>query len=99
MGNPDCDVYHRDRDKDNNRRDNFRLASRTQNNGNTPNRGGTSKYKGVSFRASRNYWVAWIQHGGKNKYLGRFHDEKKAAEAYNEAAKELFGEFALLNEV
>ena len=34
---------------------------------------------------------------GKNRSLGRFRDELAAAEAYDEAARELFGEYARLN--
>lgn len=40
-----------------------------------------------------------IQKNGVRSSLGRFTDEKSAARAYNEAAIEMFGEFALLNEV
>lgn len=40
------------------------------------------------------------QHYNKKKYfLGRFHNKEDAAKAYNEAARKLHGEFAILNTV
>jgi hypothetical protein len=42
-------------------------------------------------------WVARIATDGKTRRLGRFGSEIAAAEAYDEAAKELFGEYAWLN--
>jgi hypothetical protein len=38
-----------------------------------------------------------IQKEGKQRYLGRFGDEIAAAEARDDAARELFGEHARLN--
>ena len=40
---------------------------------------------------------AQIQIEGRKENLGYFNDEKEAARAYNEKAKELFKEFAKLN--
>lgn len=34
---------------------------------------------------------------GKKKYLGLFNDEISASKAYDEKAREFFGEFACLN--
>src|SRR3990167_1295038 len=70
-------------------------------------RNGDSKYKGVSYFTNKsvktpNRWTAYIggKKVGKNKiHLGNFRTEIEAALAYNRKAKELFGEFALLNEV
>jgi hypothetical protein len=55
----------------------------------------TSSYKGVS--QFRKKWVAWIGIDGKNKYLGLFLSEVEAAKAYDDAARELFGEYAKCN--
>jgi len=38
----------------------------------------------------------WVVQANR-KYLGRFTDEKAAALAYDAAAREYFGEFAVLN--
>jgi len=57
----------------------------------------TSKFKGVSWDSSKEKWVAQINKSGMHRQIGRFRDEIAAAEAYDEAARELFGEFARLN--
>jgi len=44
-------------------------------------------------------WRAQIWHNGRHHYLGLFASEDAAARAYNAKARELFGEFAYLNEV
>lgn len=81
-----------------NRRKNLRFATSLDQSGNkrkAPYK--SSQYKGVCFDKSRNKWVAHIHINGKQKHLGRFLDEEEAALAYDEAAKEHFGEFALTN--
>lgn len=60
---------------------------------------GTSRYRGVSFSARQGKWTASIQVNKKRKRLGYFDDEISAAMAYNEAAKELLGDKAKLNEI
>ena len=57
-----------------------------------------SKYVGV-FRRDRNSsrWRAKIAHKGVKIDLGSFETEELAAEAYDEKAKELYGEHARLN--
>lgn len=56
-----------------------------------------SKYKGVSFLKNKNRWVAYIRMNGRMIHLGCFTNEEDAALAYNSAAKNFFGEFALIN--
>jgi len=56
----------------------------------------TSRYRGVH-SASKGTWSAWcakIKEPEKENqtFLGYFHDEDKAAEAYNIAAKAIYGE-------
>jgi len=92
-----------------NRRENLRSCTASQNRANTPNNKGgnpgTSKYRGVCW-AARHYkkgkasgwrWKAQISIDGKAKKIGYFHDEIEAAKAYDKAAKEQYGEFAILN--
>lgn len=77
---------------------NCRWVTTQQNSFNTRDRGGTSKYKGVSWSTKRKKWVAQITVDGVTKNLGGFVEEKEAALAYNKAAKRLFGEYANLND-
>ena len=93
-------VDHKNRNRGVN--DELRLASNRDNSVNAGKRADkiyTSKYKGVCWHKSANSWMAQIQSFGKSKYLGCFSTEKEAAEAYNAAAKEKWGEFAFLNEI
>jgi AP2-like factor, euAP2 lineage len=57
----------------------------------------TSIYKGVYRHAARKKWMAVIISNGRSHWLGQFESEEDAARAYDQAAKELFGEFAYLN--
>ena len=51
----------------------------------------------MSWGKKDNKWAAYIKLNGRQKHLGSFNDEKEAARAYNEAAKEYFKEFSKLN--
>jgi hypothetical protein len=57
----------------------------------------TSRFKGVCWDKRRERWIAYIKKEQVSRYLGRFDGEIAAAEAYDEAARELFGEHARLN--
>ena len=91
-------IDHIDGNKTNNSLDNLRLCSYSQNNRNSSKRENTSSiYKGVCWDKSLDKWKAQIQINGGQNHLGLFTNEKEAAQAYNEKAKELFKEFAKLN--
>jgi HNH endonuclease len=92
------DVDHINGDGLDNRKQNLRFISRTQNNYNSQKRvNATSKYKGVSWRKDREKWRAVATINGANKYLGLFNNEITAAAAYDSAAVEHFGEYARFN--
>lgn len=90
---------HKNQDRLDNRRSNLRPASVPQNQGNMKIRQGSSKFKGVCWDKNREKWLVRIGFEGKLKHLGRFTDEVEAAKTYNEAALEIFGKFACLNQI
>ena len=101
MGIPRGDrreVDHRDyRATLDNRKQNFRVCDRSQNNCNRGMRkDNTSGYKGVSFDRRRrlNPWYAQIMHHKKAYNLGHYATKEEAALVYAEAAKRMHGEFA-----
>lgn len=97
-GDPLC-VDHIDINGLNNQRSNLRICNASQNAQNQrPLRGITSKYKGVCWDKERGKWKAQILHKSKEIHIGRFYNEIEAANAYNQAALEYFGDFARLNE-
>lgn len=86
---------HRDTDGDNNRLTNLRPATQSQNRGNSRrSRRNASGVKGVYLDKRTGRWVAEVQVGGRRRYLGSFALKADAGDAYCEAAKEAFGEFA-----
>ena len=101
MNTPDgMDTDHQDHDTLNNKRDNLRVCTRSQNQQNCKgNRISLSRYKGVTWVKVLRKWKAQIYREGKNYNLGLFAKEKTAAKRYNRAAKKYFGSFAYLNEV
>lgn len=82
---------HKDRDRANNILDNLRPATTHQNGGNRQPSGPLG-VKGVTRRGNK--YIAQITVMYKNHYLGIFNTLEEAAEAYNEAAKVAFGDFA-----
>lgn len=92
-------VDHKNGDGLDNQRQNLRSANASQNAANSPIVvRGTSRFKGVYWNKHDRRWQAQIGHGrGAVKYLGQFKDERNAALAYDAAAIERFGEFAVLN--
>ena len=104
MNAPDgVKVDHRDFNGLNNQKLNLRLATDTESsrhtrkpvsNNSLPT---SSKFKGVSFDKRHSNLKCQINFAGKQKWIGYFESEEKAARAYDLEAKNLFGEFAELN--
>lgn len=87
-------VDHINGDTLDNRRANLRLCTHYQNMCNRrPNAG--RKFKGV-YRHGKG-WRVTIQAEGQKVCIGTFPSEEIAARAYDEAARQLHGEFARLN--
>lgn len=83
-----------------NRKENLRFCDRTLNNANIGLKSNnTSGYKGVRLNRTMKKWFASITAYKKVYYLGSFKDKIDAAKAYNKKAKELFGDFARINEL
>lgn len=92
------EVDHINMDRLDNRRENLRVCTTTQNKMNRKSYSGSiSKYKGVGWRKDTKKWVGRIVVNKKQKILGNFKSEIEAAKAYNEAAIKMFGKFARLN--
>jgi len=90
---PSVEIDHRNHIGTDNRRENLRICTHTDNVRNR--RGWSGGFKGVRLRRSR--WEARIRVAGQEIYLGRYATSIEAAAAYNAAAQTYFGQFAFLN--
>lgn len=82
-----------------NRRDNLRVCSSSQNNANRLKtvRVTSNRFKGVSWEEFTKRWKAQICVNGKHITLGRFDHDIEGAVAYDLAARKHFGQFACCN--
>jgi len=81
-------VDHKDRNMLNNNIQNLRELDQSGNRRNANKRkGGSSKYKGVSFNKESNKWESKIMLDKKRIFLGYFDDEDDAGQAYNDAIR------------
>ncbi len=93
-------IDHIDGDGLNNRQNNLRIVTYSQNCMNRRKSiGKSSKYKGVSYRKDRSSWISYIRVNSTLIYIGYFHSEVDAAKAYNRVAAIHFGEYAYLNKI
>jgi hypothetical protein len=101
--NKNVQLDHKNHNKLDNRKDNLREATNSQNQHNVPKtkRVTSSRYKGVHLRKDlkEKQWSARGSLGNKRVTLGYYLTEEEAAEAYNTFARENYGEFACLNEI
>jgi hypothetical protein len=97
-----AEVDHKNGDKLDNRKSNLRACSSSQN---KANRGGWGalNFKGVCFLGTEVHayrtrkFQAYITFNKKRRSLGYYLTAEEAARAYDRAARELFGEYALVN--
>ena len=91
-------VDHVNGDPSDNRRGNLRIASPVQNHWNYRlSERNTTGFKGIYKDSKSSGYHARICEHGRRHYLGLFPSPIEAAEAYDNAAREYFGEFATLN--
>jgi hypothetical protein len=91
---------HINGDRLDNRRENLRFCTLSQNSMNRGHRkNNKSGYKGVSYYKNNGKWRAYIRIKGKTKHLGYFTSIESAALAYNLGAATFFGEYSKINEV
>lgn len=97
---PKQEVDHKDGDALDNRKTNLRLCTQAQNGCNTRLRiNNTSGFKGVRWHNTGKNWQAYVQRNRPKQFfhLGLFSSAIAAAKAYDQKARELFGDFANLN--
>jgi hypothetical protein len=92
---PDAQIDHINGDRVDNRLENLREATASQN---AKNVGSTrAGFLGVSIVPSTGKWAASISHHGKHIHCGCFEDAESAAKARDAKAIAFRGEFARLN--
>ena len=91
-------VDHINGDQLDNRKQNLRICTPSQNQHNKPkNRNNTSGFKGVTWSKSCNKWQSAICVNGKMIFLGVFSEKIDAYYAYCEASKKYHGDFSNVN--
>lgn len=93
------DTDHINGDKLDNRRENLRSVTRSQNVMNLVKGKKGKKYKGTQYLKRSGKYNAMICLNGKNQFIGNYDTEEEAALAYNLKAVELFGEFSCINKL
>lgn len=87
-------IDHVDKDKTNNRIENLRPATKSQNAMNCDLRkDNTSGTRGVTWDRDRKKWISQIQINNKHKFIGRFQSLEDAKVAYEVEAKKYFFDF------
>lgn len=94
------EVDHKCHDTLDCRKVSLRIVTSQQNKWNT-RKGSMNKsgYKGVSWSKHAKKWVVRIHLNNKAIHIGYFNNLEDAANAYNQKAMDLFGEYACLNDL
>lgn len=88
-------VDHKDKHPENNRKNNLRTASRSENAMNSKlSKKNKSGVTGVCWDKRNSVWSAFISINGKQKWLGRFNCKEEAIKARLEAEHEYYKNFA-----
>ena len=87
-------IDHINGHRSDNRIENLRECSYSQNHGNKRiSRNNTTGYKGVFLDKRDGFWFVYVAH----QYIGRSRSIEEAAAMYDKAARKHFGKFALTN--
>ena len=90
---PKGEIDHKNCNKSDNKIENLRLATHSQNQSNSGKyKNNKSGFKGVTLQGGR--WRAVIQAEGKQNHLGYFSTPEEAHEAYSTASEYYHGEFS-----
>lgn len=93
-----CQVDHINGNRLDNRRENIRLCSQTENiRAYMRPSAKTSPYRGVCWASRPGRWLARITVNYRTIHIGHYHTELEAAAAYDAAARLHFGTFAQPN--
>lgn len=93
---PTAPIDHHDLNRSNNRIENLREATTSQNRLNCPvPKNSRSGFKGVKPHGKR--WVARIPDKGKTRHIGTFATPEEAARAYDRECRLLHGDFSNTN--
>jgi len=91
--NKNIEIDHIDRNKLNNRRNNFRFITSQENSFNSNiAKNNTSGFIGVSWHKKNNCWISRIKYNYKQIYLGSFSNIDNAIKTRLEAELKFFGE-------
>ena len=86
-------IDHKDHDQLNNRIENLRASTMSQNRANSlVRKDSKTGFKGIHLSRQNRFMV--LVGSGKRRYLGTFETIEEATKAYKEAAAEIYGEFA-----
>jgi len=94
-GNDPVDILdHIDGDRLNNRIENLRAATKSENQWNKKQgRNNTSGVKGIYWDKKRSRWHGTVRYKGKNHHAGYFQDKEECAKAVKELREKLHGDF------
>lgn len=90
-------VHHVNGNGLDNRRENLRVITQSENIAAKHREANSTGYRGVYLRKSDGRYVAEIKVDGRKRHLGSYANPWAAGQAYNAAATEAWGDMAVLN--